>query len=53
MVFYVLAISHVHVIKEITLKTDTIKRQVVFGKFTTDDYNRIHSEEKPDKFIKE
>lgn len=50
-VFYVLAMSHVHVIKKLQLKADTDKRQVVFSKNSLlIIHNRIHNEEKPDKF---
>ena len=51
MVFYILAMSHVHVIKKLQLKAGTDKRQVVFSKNSLlIIHNRIHNEEKPDKF---
>ena len=51
MVFYVLAMSCEHVIKKLQLKAEADKRQVVFSKNSLLlIHNRIHNEEKPDKF---
>lgn len=51
MVFYVLTMSREHVIKKLQLKAEADKRQVVFSKNSLlIIHNRIHNEEKPDKF---